>query len=420
LAGKAALAAASGTGCLGTLRTPPCPAEFPLSTAACGHRLPSAPAARRAPATPLERRRPQRRAGSAAPGAASSDDCAWLGAGWPGRRRSRSASASGRAGGSGAGSAGASSDSAGSCARARRAAPAAPAAPAGPAPPPGSGAGARLGCAMTCPPATAFRAALLLGGGAGGPGVSDDGGAAGAAAAGAPASVCVAGLLASLFAERRQLRAALADLDAFCRSEGAGPALTLAGSRAAAAPTCTDAALCSSEDRTHPALPTLQQGAVAQLPAQQAQAGMCPAGAPALPAASPTMGPPAAPVAGGGGVHSHARMTAGPEPGPAPWADALRWPLARLEAETASVSRCGARAPLCDSACPSCLYRYEKVACHQPAAQLWPAGSTAADPCVLMVRMHIERCDRAARHVRRQCQGMGCVALRLHAALRAK
>jgi len=360
LAGKAALAAASGTGCLGTLRTPPCPAEFPLSTAACGHRLPSAPAARRAPATPLERRRPQRRAGSAAPGAASSDDCAWLGAGWPGRRRSRSASASGRAGGSGAGSAGASSDSAGSCARARRAAPAAPAAPAGPAPPPGSGAGARLGCAMTCPPATAFRAALLLGSGAGGPGASGDGGAAGAAAAGAPAAACAAALLAGLFAERRQLRAALADLDAFCRSEGGGPARAAAppGSRPAAAPACTDAALCGSEAPTHQGpQPALQPGAMAQLPAQQARAGTCSAGAPARPGAPPSAGPPAAPFAGGGGVHCCTCFTAeldeaasqgraGSALRSAPWADALRWPLARLEAEMASVTRCGAQAPL--------------------------------------------------------------------------
>jgi len=407
------------------------------------HRRTSAPAARRAPATPLERRRQQRRAGSAAPGAASSDDCAWLGAGWPERRRSRSAgasaSASGRAGASGAGSAGASSDSAGSCARARRAAPAAAA---GPAPPPRGGAGARPGGAGTprpagrVTPATAFRAALLLGGGAAGsPGASGDGRAPGRAAAGAPASACVAALLAGLFAERRQLRAALADLDAFCRSETVGPARAAAprGSRAAAAPACMGAALCESEDPTHQgARPTLQQGAMAQLPARQACAGTCPAGAPAPPAASPGAGPPAAPAAGGGGVHSHTCMRAkldgaasqaqaGPEPGPAPWADALRWPLARLEAETASVTRCDARASLCDSACPFCLPQVPGR-WHFIGLQL-SYGLRAPQRLIHVCRwcgcMSQRHMTRPPAHVGRQCQGMGHVAPRLRAAVHA-
>ncbi len=200
----------------------------------------------------------------------------------------------------------------------------------------------------------------LLGSGAGGPGASGDGGAAGAAAAGAPAAACAAALLAGLFAERRQLRAALADLDAFCRSEGGGPARAAAppGSRPAAAPACTDAALCGSEAPTHQGpQPALQPGAMAQLPAQQARAGTCSAGAPARPGAPPSAGPPAAPFAGGGGVHCCTCFTAeldeaasqgraGSALRSAPWADALRWPLARLEAEMASVTRCGAQAPL--------------------------------------------------------------------------
>lgn len=36
----------------------------------------------------------------------------------------------------------------------------------------------------------------------------------------APTAACLASLLAGLFAERRQLRAALAELDAFCRQGG--------------------------------------------------------------------------------------------------------------------------------------------------------------------------------------------------------
>lgn len=43
----------------------------------------------------------------------------------------------------------------------------------------------------------------------------------------APATACLASLLAGLFAERRQLRAALAELDAFCRQGGAPRCRTL-------------------------------------------------------------------------------------------------------------------------------------------------------------------------------------------------